>query len=111
MGESSGQIYRLGDQVKVKVLSVNLNDKQIDFELVGSQRAPRGKGKTAKQRLVEEAKKQARGKGKKAKAMVEPTVRPDGSTEQPKKGKKSKAQKARKSKARANKNKSRGKKK
>lgn len=111
VGESSGQIYRLGDQVKVKVLSVNLNDKQIDFELVGSQRAPRGKGKTAKQRLVEEAKKQARGKGMKAKAMVEPTVRPDGSTEQPKKGKKSKAQKARKSKARVNKNKSRGKKK
>lgn len=114
VGESSGQIYRLGDQVKVKVLSVNLNDKQIDFELVGSQRAPRGKGKTAKQRLVEEAKKKAGGKGgkgRKAKAMVEPTVRPDGSSEQPSKGKKSKSQKARKSKARVNKNKSRGKKK
>lgn len=114
VGESSGQIYRLGDQVKVKVLSVNLNDKQIDFELVGSQRVPRGKGKTAKQRLVEEAKKKAGGKGgkgRKAKAMVEPTVRPDGSSEQPSKGKKSKAQKARKSKARVNKNKSRGKKK
>ncbi len=45
IGESFGNIYRLGDAVKVKVLSVNLNDKQIDFELVETNRKLRGQGK------------------------------------------------------------------
>ncbi|WP_133150229.1 S1 RNA-binding domain-containing protein, partial [Vibrio breoganii] len=115
VGESSGQIYRLGDQVKVKVLAVNLNDKQIDFELAGTVRTPKGKGKTAKKRLVEEAKRfdkkkeDAAGKGrsKRAKTMVEPTVRPDGSSDEKPASKKRKSQKARKSKARSNKNKAR----
>jgi ribonuclease R len=35
-GERSGQIYRLGDQVKVRVAAVNLDDRKIDFLLVGA---------------------------------------------------------------------------
>lgn len=35
IGENSRQVYRLGDAIEVKVVSVNLEDKQIDFELVG----------------------------------------------------------------------------
>ncbi|WP_261816121.1 ribonuclease R [Vibrio gallicus] len=114
VGESSGQIYRLGDQVKVKVLAVNLNDKQIDFEIAGSQRVPRGKGKTSKKRIAESTKKQASAKGGKAKAMIEPTVRPDGSADKPskpKKPKKPKGDKARNAKSRASNNKSRSNKK
>lgn len=61
IGESFGHIYRLGDIVKVKVLSVNLDDRKIDFELIGSNRIVRGKGKTAKKR-AEEALKKAKDK-------------------------------------------------
>ncbi|WP_434358235.1 ribonuclease R [Parasalinivibrio latis] len=50
IGESSGRVFRLGDQVTVKVSSVNLDDRQIDFELVGSNRKPRRAGKTEKDR-------------------------------------------------------------
>ncbi|MFD2176528.1 ribonuclease R [Veronia pacifica] len=48
VGESSGRIFRLGDEVQVKVLSVNLDERMIDFELAGSKRRARGQGKTAR---------------------------------------------------------------
>ncbi|WP_417879692.1 ribonuclease R [Vibrio sp.] len=96
IGESSGVIYRLGDSVKVKVLAVNLDDRQIDFEVVGTERQPRGKGKTAKKRAVNADKKASTQKkqaikankpGQKAKPLVEPTKRPDDSSDKPKKKK------------------------
>lgn len=96
IGESSGVIYRLGDSVKVKVLAVNLDDRQIDFEVVGTERQPRGKGKTAKKRAANADKKASTQKkqavkankpGQKAKPLVEPTKRPDDSSDKPKKKK------------------------
>ncbi|AMG30875.1 ribonuclease R [Grimontia hollisae] len=48
VGESSGRVFRLGDQVTVKVLSVNLDERMIDFELEGTTRKARGAGKTAR---------------------------------------------------------------
>lgn len=96
VGESSGLIYRLGDSVKVKVLAVNLDSRQIDFEIVGSSRPVRGKGKTDKKRSANADKKAATQKkqavkenkpGQKAKPLVEPTKRPDGSADQAKKKK------------------------
>jgi ribonuclease R len=33
-GERRGQVFQLSDRVKVKVVSVNLDDRKIDFELV-----------------------------------------------------------------------------
>jgi ribonuclease R len=35
-GQNSGKIYRLGDMIKVKVASVNLDDRKIDFIPSGS---------------------------------------------------------------------------
>ncbi|KAA3493314.1 ribonuclease R, partial [Vibrio mimicus] len=110
-GESFGAIYRLGDAVKVKVLAVNLDDRQIDFELVETSRKLRGQGKTAKKR-AEEARAKAQGKkeaatkggrGKapvksEAKPQVEATRHPDG--EGRSKPKKTKAPKKRKDQAR-----------
>ncbi|WP_404973306.1 ribonuclease R [Vibrio campbellii] len=85
IGESFGNIYRLGDAVKVKVLAVNLNDKQIDFELIETSRKLRGKGKTAKKRAAD-AKRKAKEKkraatkgGTRAKPMIEPTKHPEPS--------------------------------
>jgi len=46
-GERSGIRYRLGDEVTVKVVRVNLDDKKIDFELVSSSKKA-GKTKTPK---------------------------------------------------------------
>ena len=81
IGESFGNIYRLGDAVKVKVLAVNLNDKQIDFELIETSRKLRGKGKTAKKRAAD-AKRKAKEKkraatkgGTRATPAIEPTKR------------------------------------
>lgn len=90
VGESFGAIYRLGDAVKVKVLAVNLDDRQIDFELVETSRKLRGQGKTAKKR-ADEARAKAQGKKEAAtkgacgksptkselKPQVEATRRPD----------------------------------
>ncbi|MGF1721604.1 ribonuclease R [Vibrio kyushuensis] len=90
VGESGGMIYRLGDSVKVTVKAVNLDSRQIDFELVGTERKVRGKGKTTKKRAAEAQEKaknkrrsssKGRKPGAKAQAMVEPTKRPDGSNE------------------------------
>ncbi|RND29575.1 S1 RNA-binding domain-containing protein, partial [Vibrio cholerae] len=90
VGESFGAIYRLGDAVKVKVLAVNLDDRQIDFELVETSRKLRGQGKTAKKRADEarakaQGKKEAATKGARGKSptkselkpQVEATRRPD----------------------------------
>lgn len=107
IGESFGAIYRLGDAVKVKVLAVNLDDRQIDFELVGTSRKLRGEGKTAKKRAAAakakaKGKKQAATRGAKAVPQVEPTKRPEETDAAGQaKRKKSKAEKARKQKSRS----------
>ncbi|GHX13336.1 ribonuclease R [Vibrio cholerae] len=111
VGESFGAIYRLGDAVKVKVLAVNLDDRQIDFELVETSRKLRGQGKTAKKRADEarakaQGKKEAATKGARGKSptkselkpQVEATRRPD--SEGRSKPKKTKAPKKRKDQAR-----------
>src|SRR5699024_11407252 len=36
IGERTAKMYRIGDEVKVKVVSVNLDEHVVDFELVHS---------------------------------------------------------------------------
>ena len=48
IGENSGMIFRIGDVVKVRVEAVSLEQKQIDFSLISSERKPRRSGKTAR---------------------------------------------------------------
>ena len=37
VGETSKKIYRLGDQVRVKVTGASKQEKQVDFEIVGGE--------------------------------------------------------------------------
>ncbi|KLV00363.1 exoribonuclease R [Photobacterium aquae] len=60
IGDASGQVYRLGDTVTVKVASINLNDRQIDFDIVGSNRKPSRAGKTGRDREKREKKQRMR---------------------------------------------------
>ncbi|WP_027254050.1 ribonuclease R [Photobacterium halotolerans] len=61
VGDASGKIYRLGDTVQVKVAAINLNDRQIDFELVGGGRKSRRPGKTAQTREKQQRMRKAEG--------------------------------------------------
>ncbi|MEI6860329.1 MAG: ribonuclease R [Shewanella sp.] len=73
VGESSGQVYQIGDKVTVKVASVNLDDRQIDLMMAGeegkSKRPSRGKKPmTARERVnAEGAKLGKEGKSSKPK--------------------------------------------
>lgn len=72
IGENSGMYYQLGDKVRIKVQSVSLEEKKIDFALISSERKPQRLGKTAKdkmkknQRYAEQLEKQQRDGRKKS---------------------------------------------
>ncbi|PJG85024.1 ribonuclease R [Conservatibacter flavescens] len=74
VGENSGMLYRLGDKVRIRVEAVSLEQRQVDFSLVSSQRTPRRAGKTNKEKLkknmryAESLEKQRKHKGKSEKA-------------------------------------------
>lgn len=76
IGENSGTIYRLGDQVEVKVASVNLDERKIDFVLDGVE----GKNiKNSVSRKPSQAKKTGKSRAKqktKAEAAANPTKKP-----------------------------------
>ena len=94
-GESSGQTYRLGDRVEVKVEAVNMDERKIDFSLISSERAPRNVGKTAR----DNAKKGSAGKtsGKRRQTGKKVNFEPDSAF----RGEKKQKPKAAKKEARA----------
>ncbi|HEB96575.1 MAG TPA: ribonuclease R [Sedimenticola thiotaurini] len=75
-GERSGQVYRLGDPIRVRVAAVSLDDKKIDFVL--DQAAPgkgdgdrrRGKKRSAAGEKTEKKKRGEKGKQKKGPAKA-----------------------------------------
>ncbi|WP_188454077.1 ribonuclease R [Virgibacillus oceani] len=50
IGERTGNIYRIGDEVEVRVDSVNIDEHAVDFEMVSSKR-PQKKGKKNKKKI------------------------------------------------------------
>lgn len=62
IGERTRVTYRLGDSVKVRVRSVNLDERQIDFELVEPKR--KFKPKNTLESRVDNAKRKAKAKKK-----------------------------------------------
>ena len=67
-GEHSKRIFRLGDQVNVKVVRVNLDDRKIDFEL--SEKLQGKTGKTAKTGKKGRRKDKGKGKHKRKKTAL-----------------------------------------
>lgn len=60
IGESSGQVYRLGDEVEIRVEAVNMDERNIDFSLLSSTRKVRGEGKTARDKAKKPERREAR---------------------------------------------------
>jgi len=48
IGESSGMVYRLGDEVETSVEAVHMDERKIDFALILTLRKAKNPGKTAK---------------------------------------------------------------
>jgi ribonuclease R len=49
-GERTGQVYRLGDRLRVKVAAVNLDERKIDFVLAEPQQKTAGKRRSRSRR-------------------------------------------------------------
>lgn len=62
VGEASGLSYRLGDPVRIKVMSVNLDDRKIDLMIDGQEALNKAGGRSA-------SKRKARAKGDRTKAV------------------------------------------
>lgn len=61
IGERTGNVYRIGDEITVKVVDVNKEERNIDFEIVGMKGTPRRpkdtdnrkkRGKPARKRVL-----------------------------------------------------------
>ena len=71
IGENNGMIFRLGDAVKVRVEAVSLEQKQIDFSLISSERKPKRSGKTARTKAKKTEVKPSKKTSTKKKAKAE----------------------------------------
>ena len=76
-GERTGRTYRIGDVLEVKVLSVNLDDKKIDFELAdqaaaGQRKRPRKTAKKENNRPIDRRAKAQKSKKENNKNIEQP---------------------------------------
>ncbi|PHM44519.1 exoribonuclease R [Xenorhabdus mauleonii] len=75
IGESSGQTYRLGDEVEIRVEAVHMDERNIDFTLLSTTRKARNQGKTARDKAKKgkpERKNGKKGRDNKKSANFEP---------------------------------------
>ena len=64
MGERTNRIYRLGDQLDVRVVQVNLDERKIDFELAGKAAGKMSGKKAGKKAGIKSLRKKSRVKRK-----------------------------------------------
>ncbi|HGJ5874455.1 MAG TPA: ribonuclease R [Arsenophonus apicola] len=57
IGDSSGMVYRLGDEVEISVEAVHMDERKIDFALISTLRKAKNPGKTAKEKAKKQFKK------------------------------------------------------
>lgn len=77
IGQRTGRMFRIGDEVRVKVVNVNVDDHTIDFEVVGLKRSNKtasrgGEDRKAKVIPAQKSERKHRGKGKPAKGKDNP---------------------------------------
>jgi ribonuclease R len=82
IGERTGKVYRIGDEITVRVINVNKDERIVDFEIVGMKGNRRKTAKDAP--LVIEGKKER----KKQRKRGTKTIDEEWSTKKPKKKKK-----------------------
>ncbi|MFC0180772.1 ribonuclease R [Thorsellia kenyensis] len=81
IGENAGKVYRLGDEVEVRVEAVNMDDRKIEFKLLSSKRTVRNVGKTERDKAKKALKggdKRSAGKAKNSKKLAnDPNFEPN----------------------------------
>ncbi|RAK18591.1 ribonuclease R [Anoxybacillus vitaminiphilus] len=82
IGERTGKVYRIGDEITVRVINVDKEERIVDFEIVGMKGSRRKKAKDAP--LVIEGKKERKKRKKRSNELVDD----EWSTKKPKKKKK-----------------------
>jgi ribonuclease R len=82
IGERTGKVYRIGDEITVRVINVNKEERIVDFEVVGMKGNRRKTAKDAP--LVIEGKKERKKRKKRDKESIDD----EWSTKKPKKKKK-----------------------
>jgi ribonuclease R len=68
IGERTGKVYRIGDEISIRVVNVNKDERSIDFEVVGMKGTRRPDTKTAP-RVIQsgDRKKPTKGRSQKRK--------------------------------------------
>lgn len=61
IGERTGNVFRIGDEIQIKVSNVNIEERTIDFEIVGMKGTPRRRSKEAP-KVIQGSKREKRGK-------------------------------------------------
>lgn len=64
IGEHSRRVFRIGDNLKVKVKSVNLDERKIDFDLADIESAGRVEDRRAAKKMTDQISAQGDGRGK-----------------------------------------------
>jgi len=67
VGERTGKMYRIGDEVRVRVMAVDEDERRVEFELIEGKVRKRKKKAQAKVIIASQAKETSKRKGKKAK--------------------------------------------
>ncbi|NND60191.1 MAG: ribonuclease R, partial [Gammaproteobacteria bacterium] len=68
VGENTGLVYQLSDRVRVRVVSANMEESQIDFELVQEKDSKRSKGDEKKSKKKPRSNKSRGGRRRKKKS-------------------------------------------
>ncbi|QFT90552.1 Ribonuclease R [Bacillus sp. THAF10] len=68
IGERTGKVYRIGDEITVRVINVNKDERSIDFEVVGMKGTRRPEKQTAPRVIQSDRKRPAKGRSQKRKS-------------------------------------------
>lgn len=72
IGERTGNVYRLGDEVEIRVIKVNLDERAIDFELASTTKQPRKRSKKSCPTVIQGGNRKSRNPSDKPKGNRNP---------------------------------------